>query len=421
MKTDLTDTTASKINKALVKARRAIGTPAVGMVLTLVIVTDEENAYDALKAANDASREHPSRTLVVIKRVSRGPRDRTKSRLDAEVRVGADAGAGETVVLRLYGEVADHAQSVVLPLLLPDAPVVVWWPVTAPLDPARDPLGALAQRRVTDSYSAEKPIDELRARADNYEPGDTDLAWTRITPWRSMLAAALDQVDCEVISAEVHGEQYNPSVELLAMWLADRLHVHVRRGVSAGPGLNEVRMLTSTGPIRLYRPSGGLALLTLEDQPDRAVALKRRETSELLAEELRRLDPDDTYASALRFGVDRLGGSAGSALPGGTTSGATSASAPASASAGDAASPGGAGSALSSGSASPSAADASGGGTASTAASGASSTSAPSSSSASSSAAASLALPALAAGGDGEGEGERPTPAQMPPVKKAAS
>jgi glucose-6-phosphate dehydrogenase assembly protein OpcA len=421
MKTDLTDTTASKINKALVKARRAIGTPAVGMVLTLVIVTDEENAYDALKAANDASREHPSRTLVVIKRVSRGPRDRTKSRLDAEVRVGADAGAGETVVLRLYGEVADHAQSVVLPLLLPDAPVVVWWPVTAPLDPARDPLGALAQRRVTDSYSAEKPIDELRARADNYEPGDTDLAWTRITPWRSMLAAALDQVDCEVISAEVHGEQYNPSVELLAMWLADRLHVHVRRGVSAGPGLNEVRMLTSTGPIRLYRPSGGLALLTLEDQPDRAVALKRRETSELLAEELRRLDPDDTYASALRFGVDRLGGSAGSALPGGTTSGTTSA--PASASAGGAASPGGAGSALSSGSASPSAADASGWGTASTAASGASSASAPASASASSSASASPDLPALAAGGDGdgEGEGERPTPAQMPPVKKAAS
>ena len=112
MKIDLTDTTASKINKALVQGRRAIGTPTVGMVLTLVIVTDEENAYDALKAANDASHEHPSRTLVVIKRVSRSPRDRTQSRLDAEVRVGADAGTGETVVLRLYGEVADHAQSV---------------------------------------------------------------------------------------------------------------------------------------------------------------------------------------------------------------------------------------------------------------------------------------------------------------------
>jgi glucose-6-phosphate dehydrogenase assembly protein OpcA len=308
MKIDLTDTTASKINKALVEGRRAIGTPAVGMVLTLVIVTDEENAYDALKAAGDASREHPSRTLVVIRRVSRTPRDRTSSRLDAEVLVGADAGTGETVVLRLYGEVVDHAQSVVLPLLLPDAPVVVWWPVNAPLDPAQDPLGALAQRRVTDSYAAEQPVRELAARAEAYTPGDTDLSWTRITPWRSMLAAALDQVTCEVRAVEVEGEEFNPSCELLAMWLADRLDVPVRRSVSGGPGLTAVRMDTTCGPVTLDRADGRLATLSIQGQPERAVALKRRETAELIAEELRRLDPDDTYASALRFGVDRLAG-----------------------------------------------------------------------------------------------------------------
>ncbi|MET9497477.1 glucose-6-phosphate dehydrogenase assembly protein OpcA [Streptomyces sp. NPDC006552] len=307
MKIDLTDTTSSKINKALVKGRRAIGTPAVGMVLTLVIVTDEENAYDALRAANEASREHPSRTLVVIKRVSRSPRDRTKSRLDAEVRVGVEAGTGETVVLRLYGEVVNHAQSVVLPLLLPDAPTVVWWPVDAPLDPAQDPLGALGQRRVTDTYAAEQPMHELEARAASYAPGDTDLSWTRITPWRSMLAAALDQVACEVTSVEVEGEEFNPSCELLAMWLADRLDVPVRRLLSPGPGLTGVRMESTCGPIVLDRADGILATLSIEGQPDRAVALKRRETSELIAEELRRLDPDDTYAAALRYGVDRLG------------------------------------------------------------------------------------------------------------------
>ncbi|MEV5959420.1 glucose-6-phosphate dehydrogenase assembly protein OpcA [Streptomyces sp. NPDC051987] len=310
MKIDLTDTTAGKVNKALVQGRRAIGTPAVGMVLTLVIVTDEENAYDALKAAGDASHEHPSRTLVVIKRVSRSPRDRTASRLDAEVRVGADAGTGETVVLRLYGEVADHADSVVLPLLLPDAPVVVWWPVNAPLDPAKDPLGALAQRRVTDTYSSEQPVRELAARADAYTPGDTDLSWTRITPWRSMLAAALDQVVCEVKAVEVEGEEFNPSCELLAMWLADRLDVPVKRSLSAGPGLTAVRLATSEGGIALDRADGSLATLSIDGQPDRAVALKRRDTAELIAEELRRLDPDDTYASALRFGVDRLNASA---------------------------------------------------------------------------------------------------------------
>ena len=46
MKIDLTDTTSSKINKALVEGRRAIGTPAVGMVLTMVIVADEEKIFD---------------------------------------------------------------------------------------------------------------------------------------------------------------------------------------------------------------------------------------------------------------------------------------------------------------------------------------------------------------------------------------
>ncbi|MFG2674199.1 MULTISPECIES: glucose-6-phosphate dehydrogenase assembly protein OpcA [unclassified Streptomyces] len=306
MKIDLTETTSSKINQALVSARRAVGAPAIGMVLTLVIVTDEENAYDALKAASDSSREHPSRIIAVIKRVSRSPRARRDARLDAEVRVGSDSGSGETVVLRLHGELANHAQSVVLPLLLPDAPVVLWWPQDAPADPAKDALGALAQRRITDTYSAEHPIDGLAVRAATYQPGDTDLAWTRITPWRSMLAAALDQQPAEVISATVEGESDNPSCELLAMWLADRLGVPVQRTTSDGPGLTAVRMTTKSGDIVLDRADGSLATLCMVGQPDRAVALKRRETAELLAEELRRLDPDNIYESTVKFGVERL-------------------------------------------------------------------------------------------------------------------
>ncbi|WP_269854463.1 glucose-6-phosphate dehydrogenase assembly protein OpcA [Streptomyces sp. RPT161] len=306
MKIDLTNTTSSKINSGLIEARRAIGTPAVGMVLTLVIVTDEGNAYDALKAAGDASREHPSRILVVIRRPGRTPRDRAKSRLDAEVRVGSDAGTGETVLLRLHGELSGHAESVVLPLLLPDAPVVVWWPEDAPDKPAEDPLGKLAQRRITDAASAEDPVAALEVRAGSYSPGDTDLAWTRITPWRSMLAAALDQKHSAISAAVVEGEPYNPSTELLGMWLADRLKVPVERRVSDGPGLTAVRMTTADGTICLDRADGALAELAMPGQPDRRVALKRRETAELIAEELRRLDPDEIYRSSVQFGVDRL-------------------------------------------------------------------------------------------------------------------
>ncbi|MFD3311581.1 glucose-6-phosphate dehydrogenase assembly protein OpcA [Streptomyces sp. NPDC058656] len=300
MKIDLTDTTASKINKALVEGRRAIGTPAVGMVLTMVIVTDEENAYDSIKAAEEASHEHPSRTLVVIKRHVRTPRDRTNSHLDADVRVGADAGTGETVVLRLYGEVSEHADSVVLPLLLPDAPVVVWWPVDAPEVPAKDPLGALAQRRITDMYAVETPLAALEARAASYAPGDTDLAWTRLTPWRSMLAAALDQSRTKVTSAAVESEAENPSAELLARWLEARLQVPVDRVVTAGPVVTAVRLGTKGGEIIIDRPEGPLATLSLPGQPSRTLALKVRSTSELIAEELRRLDADEMYAVALR-------------------------------------------------------------------------------------------------------------------------
>ncbi|TPQ23224.1 glucose-6-phosphate dehydrogenase assembly protein OpcA [Streptomyces sporangiiformans] len=300
MKIDLTDTTASKINKSLVEGRRAIGTPAVGMVLTMVIVTDEENAYDSIKAAEEASHEHPSRTLVVIRRVSRSPRDRTNSRLDAEVRVGADSGTGETVVLRLYGEVGDHADSVVLPLLLPDAPVVVWWPVDAPEFPAKDPLGALAQRRITDMYAVEQPLRALEARVASYTPGDTDLAWTRLTPWRSILAAALDQARAKVISAAVESEAENPSAELLARWLGARLGVPVERVVTAGPVVTAVQLGAENGALRIDRPEGPLATLSLPGQPPRTLALKVRSTSELIAEELRRLDADEMYAVALR-------------------------------------------------------------------------------------------------------------------------
>ena len=42
-------------------------------------------------------------------------------------------------------------------------------------------------------------------RAHGHSPGDTDFAWTRITPWRTLLAAALDQPFDEIIGGEVVG------------------------------------------------------------------------------------------------------------------------------------------------------------------------------------------------------------------------
>ncbi|MEU8777468.1 glucose-6-phosphate dehydrogenase assembly protein OpcA [Streptomyces sp. NPDC048606] len=300
MRTELTDTTSNKVDRALLEARRAVGSPTMGLVLTLVVVTDEENAYDAVRAASEASREHPCRIIAVIKRSGRGPQRLRQSRLDAELRVGSDAGSGEIVLLRLHGELTSQAGSVVLPLLVPDAPVVAWWPADAPADPARDELGALAQRRITDAQEAPDPVAALDGRAAAYAPGDTDLAWTRLTPWRSLLAAALDQKPLPVTGAAVESEADNASAELLARWLEDRLKVQVRRVVTDGPVITRVRLETEAGEIRVDRPAGVLATLVLPGWPDRRVALKIRSDAELIAEELRRLDADEVYASALR-------------------------------------------------------------------------------------------------------------------------
>jgi glucose-6-phosphate dehydrogenase assembly protein OpcA len=290
---DLTDTTTGAIDHALTEARQRLGGMTLGMVLTLIIVTDEAAQYDAIRAANQAAREHPCRVLAVIAR-----KPKADSRLDAEIRVG-EASPGETIVLRMYGPLGQHADSVVAPLLVPDVPVVTWWPDEAPEMPAKDPLGGLAQRRVTDTAAAESPRELLAALAAAYQPGDTDFGWTRATPWRSLLAATLDQPHPPVTAGVVAAEQDNPTADLIAAWLSLRLEVPVSRTVSGGPGITEAAFATSDGVIKISRTDGRTATLSWPGRTDRMLALHRRDTAELLAEELRRLDPDEVYAETL--------------------------------------------------------------------------------------------------------------------------
>ncbi len=292
---ELTETTASAIAAEFVRARRRAGSPAMGMVMTLVFVVDEEDSEAAMQAARTASREHPARVLGVILGDGRGA-----ARVDAQVGIGS-GWTGESAMIRLRGEVTKHPESVVLPLLLPDSPVVVWWPTRAPDDPAVDALGKLARRRITDAAAV--PRNKAKAmltQCDSYAPGNSDLAWTRITHWRALLAAALDQHPAKVVSASVTGERISPSADLLSAWLADRLHVKVDRSTSEGPGITRVVLETKEGPISLVRHDGKLASLSVPGEPDRPVALKRRDIDELLAEELRHLDPDDVYAETVK-------------------------------------------------------------------------------------------------------------------------
>lgn len=297
-------TTTTAVDKRLVRLRDEGGAVALGRVLTLVVIADEDDVENAVEAANDASREHPCRVLALA---SAGAVD-DEPRLDAQIRVGGDAGASEVVILRASGPLQEQPDAVVMPLLLPDAPIVVWWPREAPEVPSEHPIGRMAHRRITDSVMAADPETMLRTLRDHYRSGDTDLGWARVTLWRGLLAAAVDQPPFEpVTGVVVEGQKGHPSLDLLAAWLTARLHCPARiahlRDVQA---ITRVVLERKGGDIVLDRPDGRVVTISSPCSPDRRVALPIRKLSEALVEELRRLDADEIYEQALIKGFERV-------------------------------------------------------------------------------------------------------------------
>ena len=206
-------------------------------------------------------------------------------------------------MIRMHGAVAAHPASVIRPLLLPDSPVVIWWPGKAPNNQAADELAQLAMRRVTDAASAARPLAALKARARDYTPGDTDLSWTRLTrggpcwpphwtstrprssPWSSRLSAVIPPPTCSRLAAfpaEGRGDTQDQQ------WSRDDRGAHdhrVRRYCDHSAG----------------RPAG---LLRRTRPAERLVALKRRNLTELISEELRRMDPDEVYERTAKSLLD---------------------------------------------------------------------------------------------------------------------
>ena len=302
----LWDTTGNEVVKALAAERRSAGGVASGLALTLVVVVDEKRVREAEAAATIAAAAHPCRLLIVV-RVRRRAADAV--RLDAEIVVGGRLGPCEAVVMRMYGRLALHAESVVMPLLAPGR--------------AGGDLVARRRRRsgsptTRSAWSptagsptcaqAADPIAALRQRADDYAPGDTDLAWTRITPWRTLVAGAFDTTDDRVVGATVVAPPTDPTAALLGGWLARRLGVtprweptteyprHARVSADAAPTATSSALTRDDGTA-MFQPH----------RPARPACCRwsRRPLGDELAEELRRLDPDQPYAAALAAATGR--------------------------------------------------------------------------------------------------------------------
>src|SRR6202035_3008026 len=129
------------------------------------------------------------------------------------------------------------------------------WPDIAPAVSAQDPLGQLAIRRITDATKSTDPLAAIKSRLAGYTPGDTDLAWSRVTYWRAPLPPPTDQPPHKPItSAVLSGLKTEPALDILAGWLASRIDGPVRRAV----GELKVELVRNSETVALSRPQEGV-------------------------------------------------------------------------------------------------------------------------------------------------------------------
>ena len=150
------------------------------------------------------------------------------------------------------------------------------------------------------------PEYQFRARFSP-APGDTDLSWTRITPWRAVLASAFDTADAVATSAVVHGDAKDASAVLMAGWLSSCLGFYVPVQHKHGGGIGAVTVSFADGTEFEALRDGARVVLRRDQQADTVNPFPERSLGELLAEELRRLDADQPYAKALGAVSDTSG------------------------------------------------------------------------------------------------------------------
>ncbi|MGI8777401.1 MAG: glucose-6-phosphate dehydrogenase assembly protein OpcA [Acidimicrobiales bacterium] len=190
--------TVGEVEAALSDLRRHEQRAAVRTsVLTLVAVVDTQAQADAAReVVADLGARHPSRTVVLVVGDEDGAEELGGSGLDASASVHVVERQGtaicyEDLMLRVRGRARHHLDSVVESFTLPDVPVALWMPSRLPAP--GDPLLRAADRLVVDSRAVPEAGDVLnRISVLGRRLSVADLSWTRLGPWRSLLAGLFE-------------------------------------------------------------------------------------------------------------------------------------------------------------------------------------------------------------------------------------
>ena len=213
--------------------------------------------------------------------------------------------------MRMYGRLGLHAESVVLPLLAADAPVVTWWHAAPPDRLATDALAVFADRRITDSSIAEDPLQGAehpggRLRPRRHRPGldphHAVAGHPRLHPGLGGRTPRRAGAGARRPDRGRPGERDRPAARRLAVLPLRCVH---RRGGGHPDARAQRRRLRrpaarpGRGGAAAGRPQGRRGHLPALPARRRPSPCPTGSLGDLLSEELRRLDTDEPYSEAL--------------------------------------------------------------------------------------------------------------------------
>jgi glucose-6-phosphate dehydrogenase assembly protein OpcA len=260
--------------------------------LTLIVFAEEADDPASIGGTlAELMREHPHRAIVV--RVRPGPAALLEHRVLAQCwmpSAGRQQICCEQIeITAAEGSLAD-LPPVLLALRAPDLPVALWYRSARLFDAPAPPAG----KRILDSAAAAEPLAMLQrlAQASPAASPVADLAWSRLTHWREILAQEFDNPASAALLprvAEVRvfhtGQTVPPESCYLAGWVLDALgrQVEVRFEAAAegaiefrGPGFPPLRIAGCATAQEASLLREELGILGRDPVYDRALVLAAR-------------------------------------------------------------------------------------------------------------------------------------------------
>lgn len=246
--------------------------------LTLLVIVRDGRRAEMAAAADRLATRYPSRSIILDLTPPAGGTTGGEGTLAAEIALHCHTPGPsrptvccEQIAVSATGRALARVPALVLPLLVPDLPVYVWWPDDLPAAPGpeADVLRRLAENAdvlIVDSSAMQRPVAGLKAAsglAGRLSGGLRDLTWGRLTPWRDLIVqsfdpapmrAALERLDrIKIRTGPGRSETADPIAGLLlGGWIAGRLAWE-----PAGPARRDGKLLRAL----FWRDGGGLELV----------------------------------------------------------------------------------------------------------------------------------------------------------------